>query len=160
MKHVEHLHQKALIEWAYRTRIPAASDVKPGSMVGDYLFAIPNGGKRAKVTRTGKGGKTVTYSPEAARLKAEGVKPGVSDLMLPLRRKGCAGLWLEMKAPGERPTDLQLAWIDRMEQAGYLATWRDDWLEAAGVICRYLGIPEPFHRIRARQQEEAECNAS
>jgi hypothetical protein len=65
----------------------------------------------------------------------------VSDLMLPLRRQQCAGLWMELKAPGGRPTAHQAEWLKRMEMAGYLATWRDDWREAAGVISSYLGIP-------------------
>lgn len=147
MKHLEHEHQKALIAWAYRTKLPPASDVKPGSTIGHYLFAIPMGGRRAP--------------REAARLKAEGAKPGVSDLMLPLRRKQCAGLWLEMKAPGNKPTALQEEWLERMELAGYLATWRDNWIDAADVIARYLGVPSPLRTIRtAQQQEEHQCSAS
>ncbi len=124
MNHIEHQHQVALIDWARRVRLPEASDIEPGATVADYLLAIPNGGKRS--------------SPrEGARLKAEGVKPGVSDLLLPLRRGGFAGLWLEMKAPGKKPNATQRDWLDRMERAGYFATWRDDWKEAATVIRAY-----------------------
>ncbi len=124
MNHIEHQHQVALINWASRVRLPEASDIEPGATVADYLLAIPNGGKRS--------------SPrEGARLKAEGVKPGVSDLLLPLRRGGFAGLWIEMKAPGKKPTALQRDWLDRMGRAGYFATWRDDWQEAATVIRAY-----------------------
>lgn len=133
MKHIEHEHQVALIRWAYMTKLPLASDVKPGASVGDYLLAIPLGGKRAP--------------REAARLKAEGAKAGVSDLMLPLRRHQCAGIWLEMKAPGNRPTALQREWLERMELAGYLATWRDNWVDAAAVIARYVGVREPQLRV-------------
>lgn len=125
MQHIEHQHQVALIAWSFRVPLAKASDVKPGLTIGDYLLAIPNGGKRS--------------SPrEGARLKAEGVKPGVSDLMLPLRRGGFAGLWLEMKAPGKRPTPKQREWIDRMNAAGYFATWCDDWQHAVDVINSYL----------------------
>lgn len=146
MQHVEHEHQKALIQWAYRTRLPAAPDVKPGSTVGDYLFAIPLGGKRPP--------------REAARLKAEGAKAGVCDLMLPLRRQNSAGLWLEMKAPGNTPTALQSAWIDRMELAGYCATWRDSWIEAAALIAWYVGVTPPLRTMRADQQEATPCSKS
>lgn len=147
MKHLEHQHQVALILWAYRTRLPAAADVDPGSRVGDYLLAIPNGGRRD--------------AREAGRLKAEGVKPGVSDLLLPLRRHGFGSLWLEMKAPGSKPTAAQAEWLDRMRLAGYRAEWRDNWPAAASVIAEYCGVPAPLPdlsahpTIRPAQQRKA-----
>lgn len=149
MQHLEHQHQVALIAWAYRTRLPAASDVEPGARVGDYLLAIPNGGKRSGPR-------------EGARLKAEGVKPGVSDLLLPLRRHNCAGLWIELKAPKKKPTPEQLAWIRRMELAGYMAAWRDSWTAAAGLIALYLGIAPPVPTIPAASSPEggALCSES
>lgn len=124
MQHIEHEHQIALIGWARRVRIPPGSDIKPGAFVADYLLAIPNGGRR---------------SPrEGARLKAEGVKAGVSDLLLPLRRGGFGGLWLELKAPGEKPSKVQREWLEKMHDAGYLATWCDEWTKAAAIITDYL----------------------
>jgi hypothetical protein len=129
MNHPEHQHQVALIEWAYRNYLPAAADVPAGSKVGDYLLAIPNGGRR--------------NPREGARLKAEGVKPGVSDLLLPLRRQQYGGLWLEMKAPGAKPTIGQKEWLERMRIAGYCAAWADDWVKAATVIAHYVGIAAP-----------------
>lgn len=132
MKHVEHQHQKALIDWAMRTPLPRSADVFDGARISDYLLAIPNGGKR--------------NPREAARLKAEGVKAGVSDLLLPLRRLTYSGMWLEMKAPGERPTTSQQIWLDRMGQAGYFATWADDWIDAAAAIAEYCGIAPPVRR--------------
>lgn len=129
MRHIEHQHQVALIDWATRMPLPSAADVKPGSRVADYLLAIPNGGHRNKAT--------------AGKLKAEGVKPGVSDTMLPLRRHGYAGLWLELKAPKCEPTDLQYAWLERMVLAGYQAEWADDWIKAATIIAGYVGIAPP-----------------
>lgn len=129
MKQVEHQHQTALINWAWHVPLPAGADVEPGSKIADYLLAIPNGGYRTKAG--------------AAKLRAEGVKAGVSDLLLPLRRDGFFGLWLEMKAPGEVPTKVQHAWLRRMARAGYRAEWRDDWLSAANVIADYVGVPAP-----------------
>lgn len=129
MRHVEHEHQKALIAWAHRVRLPPAADVEEGATVAFYLLAIPNGGQR--------------NPREAARLKAEGVKPGVSDLLLPLRRDGFHGLWLELKAPGNTPTKLQHEWLRRMARAGYRAEWRDSWTDAAAVIADYVGVMPP-----------------
>jgi hypothetical protein len=42
-----------------------------------------------------------------------------------------------------------------MDRAGYMATWRDDWFEAAGVIARYVGIADPTARIAPAQHREA-----
>ena len=44
-----------------------------------WLHAIPNGGLRDKIT--------------SGKLKAEGVKPGVSDLFLPVKRGCFSGLY-------------------------------------------------------------------
>lgn len=135
---VEHEHQKALVAWAWQTKIPPGPDVEEGATLGAYLFAIPNGGGRSKA--------------EAGRLKAEGVKAGVSDLFLPLQRQGCAGLWLELKAPKKKPTPDQRAWLVRMARAGYRAEWRDDWLAAAVVLADYIGVPAPVRRIPTQQR--------
>lgn len=129
MNHTEHEHQKNLMTWAGMVQIPAADDVEPGSTVADYLFAIPNGGAR--------------NPREGARLKAEGVKPGVSDLFLPLPRQGRAGLWIEMKAPRKKPTPAQRDWIRRMTRAGYRAECLDDWTDAASAIAAYLAPAAP-----------------
>jgi hypothetical protein len=103
---LEHLSQAALMDWASLVRLPDdCGDVQRGSTVADYLFAIPNGGFRSKTT--------------AGKLKAEGVKPGVWDLLLPLARCGQHGLWVEMKAPDGRPSVEQLSWGDKMDKAGY-----------------------------------------
>jgi hypothetical protein len=143
VNHVEHQHQVALIQWAQRVRLPDAADVEPGASIACYLLAISNGGARPSRTRIDPTGKTVRYSPEGARLKAEGVKPGASDLLLPLRRDGFFALWLELKAPGKTPTKEQDAWIRRMRRAGYRAEWRDNWIAAANLIADYVGVRPP-----------------
>ena len=147
MNHVEHEHQVALIHWARRVQLAPASDVKPGSKIANYLLAIPNGGRR--------------NPREGARLKAEGVKPGVSDLLLPLRRGGFAGLWIELKAPGKKPTPEQRDWLERMRSAGYFATWCDDWQRAAEVITGYLDLlPDSSPTMKTQQQGVAVCSGS
>jgi hypothetical protein len=65
--------------------------------LANRLFAIPNGGHRSKVT--------------AAILKAEGVMAGVSDLFLSVPKNGFGGMWIEMKAPGGRLSDIQQQFI-------------------------------------------------
>ena len=147
MRHIEHQHQIALINWARRSPLAPATDIKSGSMIADYLLAIPNGGRR--------------NVREAVRLKAEGVKPGVSDLLLPLRRGGYAGLWLELKAPGNKPTKDQAEWIDRMNAAGYFAAWRDDWASAAELIFNYLeGKPTGTQPTNKKTKGKAACSES
>lgn len=135
-RHIEAEHQRALIQWAYLTRIPDSDDVEPGAVVGDYLFAIPNGGKR--------------NPREAALMRAEGVKAGVSDLMLPIPRRGRHGLWIELKRPGGCATVSQREWAARMERAGYATVVARGWHEARELIVAYLGIG-------ARRSERAGC---
>ena len=93
----EHETQAAFIEWtAYR--------------LGEYpelewIFAIPNGGHRHKAV--------------AGRMKAEGVRAGVPDLMLPVPRGGYHGLWIEVKIRPNKPTEAQTAWLEFLEGQGY-----------------------------------------
>lgn len=97
-------------------------------------FAIPNGGLRNKVV--------------AVRLKAEGVKDGVSDVFLPVPRHGFAGMWVEMKLPKYRThknggrSDAQIAFQDAMRAQGYHCVTCYGWFEAASAFCSYLGWNE------------------
>ena len=75
----EHVEQREFVQWMRQTH--------PEHRV----FAIPNGGKRGRF--------------EAARLKAEGVSPGVPDLCVPSLL-----LWIEMKAEGGRIEPEQADW--------------------------------------------------
>jgi hypothetical protein len=143
-RNIESKHQQAVMTWAWHTRIPPAEDVLPGAKVGDYLFAIPNGGSREIIT--------------AAILKAEGVKTGVHDLFLPLQRNGKGGLWIEMKAPsgpGHRagtPTQPQLEWLGKMQIAGYEARICYGRDEALDAIVAYLGLP-PVQKTPTMQHQ-------
>lgn len=115
--HEEDGEQMTLMEWA-------------GLMTGTlpdlkWLIHIPNGGKRD--TR------------EAGRLKAMGVKRGVSDLFLPVARGEYHGLWVEMKRQdGGRVSKEQREWLEGMKKNGYSAHVCKGWQEAAEVIERYL----------------------
>ena len=72
---LEHLEQAAFVAWT-RT-FPDDHPLRAG-------YAIPNGGGRS--------------AGEGAKLKAEGVEPGVPDWHLPVPRDGHASLYLEFKA--------------------------------------------------------------
>ena len=94
--------------------------------VGQHLFAIPNGGLRDKRV--------------AARLKLQGVKPGVSDLMLAVPSRGKHGLFIEMKrAKGSRVSEEQQNFIDKRLEYGYEAKVAYGWEHAVYIITDYLG---------------------
>lgn len=86
------------------------------------LFAIPNGGARGgKVSKTGK-------NIQAAIMKAEGVTPGVPDLLLAFPAFGFAGLFIEMKTPVGTLEPEQREILEDFASVGY-----------AVVVCRSLG---------------------
>lgn len=135
-QNIEEQHQIALIKWAALERLPDLPHIEPGSKVVDYLVAIPNGGGRSKA--------------EAGRLKAQGVKAGVYDLIFALPMSGCPGLWVELKSPGFAGNDIvppsprgkvsdeQRAWGKRMGLAGYAHAVCWGWEPARDVILAYL----------------------
>lgn len=112
----EHAHQVSLFMWA-------AQNLETYPEL-EWLHAIPNGGFRGKA--------------EAGRLKAEGVKSGVSDIFLPCARGGYHGLYIEMKKPGERASKKQLEFGARMIKQGYAFGVYDDWLKARNALIEYF----------------------
>jgi len=95
----------------------------------EYLHHIPNGGARSKAT--------------AGRLKAEGVKPGVPDICLPVPHGGYHGLYIELKKrKGGRVSDKQSKWITALRSFGYAAVACHGAQEAIEVIQRYLSLRE------------------
>lgn len=112
----EHEEQAALISWAEH-----AAHALPELAL---LFAIPNGGARSKKT--------------AGRLKAEGVKPGVPDLLLPVARHGFKGLFVEMKAEGGRVAPEQRQWHAKLRAEGYRVAVCFGWVDAKAEILAYL----------------------
>lgn len=116
MRQPEHHDQVALFRWAeYQSkRLPELA----------LMFAIPNGGKRSKAT--------------AARLKAEGVRAGIPDICLPVARGEYHGLFIEMKAGRNKPTQPQVAWHVRLSAKGYRVAVCYGWQAAIDVIEEYL----------------------
>ena len=89
------------------------------------LFAVPNGGDRNVIV--------------ARKLKAEGVKRGVPDLVLPVARHGMHGLFLELKIRPNKPSKEQKAWAKHLIAEGYMvATVYDDPVEAMRLITWYV----------------------
>ena len=90
-----------------------------------WLHHVPNGGER--------------HPAVAAKMKAQGVVPGVPDLDLPVPRCGYHGLRIEMKRrKGGRLSEDQKEWIDGLNANGYLAVVCNGSDEACDVIYKYL----------------------
>lgn len=94
------------------------------------LYAVPNGGLRNKVV--------------AAKMRAEGQRPGVPDYCWP-RRSACgsfAGLYIELKRQkGGRLADEQRKFLDGVRAQGYRAERADGWEQAWRLVCEHGGWP-------------------
>ena len=117
-KTTESEEQIALFEWS------AMMEYKYPEL--KLMFHVPNGGKRNITT--------------AARLKKEGVRAGVPDVVLPVARSGFHGLYIEMKAKGGKLSDNQLWWIAATRKQGYLSVVCYSWEQAKDVIETYLKV--------------------
>lgn len=138
----ESQHQRALVEWAAMARFPVPLPfVRADEFIGDFLFAVPNGGMRTKAV--------------AGKLKAEGVKAGVWDLKLEVPIGRCPGLWIEMKAGSNTLTTEQRTWRDRMKRAGYQTVVCWDWTLARDAILNYLSAaPGRVHMLSELDEVE------
>jgi hypothetical protein len=152
----EHSHQKALFAWAniaYWQGFEAADNWANGGEFQKleqgvapkvpqllWLHAIPNGGSRgdSKQSRSIRGGQ----------LKAEGVKPGIPDIFLPLPVEAWHGLYIEMKKPSVKPkkassrggvSDEQIEFRDYAHKNGYGHVVCYSWKEAADILKEYVG---------------------
>lgn len=120
---IEHQEQAAVITWCElnKAKYPAL----------DMIFAIPNGGHR--------------HIGVAKKLKVEGVKAGVPDLFLavPAIADGheWAGLFIEMKAGKNKPTEKQIEWHNKLMDQQYGVVVCYSFEEAVKEICSYLDIP-------------------
>ncbi|MBF0214202.1 MAG: VRR-NUC domain-containing protein [Magnetococcales bacterium] len=117
----EHVEQTHLFQWA---AIPVVRQQYPEL---EMMFAIPNGG-----ARTGIAG---------ALMKAEGVKKGVPDILLPVKRGGHSGLFVEMKRRKHGVvSEDQNWWIANLEENGFMAVVVKGFDEARTMIEWYLGL--------------------
>lgn len=124
----EDAEQTALFCWA-------RNEMNEGRLLElEWLHAIPNGGSR---------GSTKDHAMAVgARLKATGVKAGVSDLFLPSARHKMHGLYIEMKKSkefgGGTVSDKQQEFGEAMQARGYGFCVCYGWIEAANVLRLYL----------------------
>jgi hypothetical protein len=113
----ESQEQQALFHWA---RLQEGAFPELG-----LLVHVPNGGLR--------------NMPEAVRFKAEGVRKGFPDLLLPVARGGYHSLAIELKRrKHSRISPEQKRWIDSLNGQGYLAVVCYGWEEAEKTITGYL----------------------
>ena len=124
MSRIEDEEQKALYHWR---------DLMLGQFPElETMYHIANEGKRSKAGN--------------AILKAMGLKKGVSDNCLPVRRGEYGSLYIEMKAPKYKgvntregkPSKEQLEFIDLMKRNGNAACVCYGWEVASAVIIHYL----------------------
>jgi hypothetical protein len=121
----EHIEQAALVTWAEmsKNKYPELQ----------LLFAIPNGGKLPYTRINGK-----VLSPQRIQLVKEGLKSGVPDLCLPVARNNLHGLFIEMKAGKNKPTEEQLEWKAKLTEQGYLSVVCWGFESAKKVILEYI----------------------
>jgi hypothetical protein len=145
-KGTEHSHQSALFMWANmaaRFGVCVADDDRAYTVQGfaeankaaplpelDFLFAIHNQGHGDKI--------------RGAQARAEGVKAGVPDMLLPITTRANAGLFIEMKRPktainakGSVSAE-QRVWIDKLIANSYCVVVAYGWLDAKQAILAYL----------------------
>ena len=94
-KNEEHKLQVAAFKW-FRLQFPK---------MGHNLFAIPNAAKRT--SRIG------------AYMKAEGLLPGVADVVLMKSNRFYGACFFEFKTPKGRQSDLQKEWQQKITNDGY-----------------------------------------
>lgn len=123
---------KPLTEHQEQARLISMCDKHP---VARLIFAIPNG--------------TYTTVAMRAKAKAEGRKPGVPDLFLPVPRpigwdegciRFCPGLFIELKRTrGGTVAPEQKEWHEKLRAQGYRVEICKGCDEAWSVIMDYLG---------------------
>lgn len=120
----EDSHGIALCMWA------AMPDVRAKYPELKWLFHIPNGGFRTKAA--------------AGKFRAMGVKAGVPDYMLPIKRGEYSGLIIELKRPKSnkgvagKATDSQGEWLDHFKSQGFGTMVCVGWEAARDCITSYL----------------------
>ena len=114
----EHQEQVALFKWAHYAQA-AMPELR-------LLHAMPNGGHRNKIT--------------AAKLKAEGVKPGVPDICLPVARGKYHGLYIELKTRQGKLSSRQQTWLADLNGQGFKALLCWSWTSARQEIEHYLTL--------------------
>lgn len=124
-------HQAALFSWA------SAKEKIHHELA--FLHHVPNGATL--------GGSASERGMRGAMMKAQGVKKGVPDIFLPVKRGEYSGLYIEMKRPSLEPkragskggiSQEQADFIFFLELQGFKCRVCYGWQSAANVIENYL----------------------
>lgn len=97
--------------------------------VFELIYHVPNGGHRVKAV--------------AGKLKAQGVKAGIPDLVLTMARGGFFGLYIEFKATPPNDSAIspsQHERIRKLNEQGYLAVVCRGHFDAVEQIRAYLRL--------------------
>jgi hypothetical protein len=122
MRHLEAQSQRAVMRWwGYSCKVLLVPE--------HLLFAVANGGYRRP--------------REAMLLKQEGVRSGVSDLILLVPRGHWHGMALEMKAADGRLSKEQTQFLNDAKAQGYHAIVARSTDEAIEAITNYLRTELP-----------------
>lgn len=114
----EHLEQVVVFNWC-------RANAHRWNGVTGWIYAVPNGGNR--------------HIAVAAKLKAEGVRSGVPDLVLPASVGSYHGAYLEMKKiKGGSVSKNQRLWLDYLRQNGFATGVANGSREAIDWLTRYL----------------------
>lgn len=113
-EHVEAVNFMRAVRLAERTTQPELR----------WLFAVPNGGDRNVIV--------------AAKMKAEGQRPGVPDYVFPVKRGPHPGLVIELKSMTGSASREQKAWIEHFRSQGWRVEVCRGWACAWDVVQDYL----------------------
>jgi len=92
-------------------------------------------------------GVKLNLSPrQLAKLKEMGFTKGVPDFTLSAPRGNFAGLFVELKVQGRKPSKEQRAMLKRLDEEGYCCKVANNIDEFISVITTYLSAPNPFKR--------------
>lgn len=92
----------------------------------EFMFAVPNG--------------FYGDSGQKAKMKAEGLRTGVPDIMLPFHNTFThySGCFIEMKVKKNKADADQIRYIDYLRSAGYYVAICYSWEEARDTLINYL----------------------
>lgn len=127
--------QAVLIRWLLGEKMRG----EPVGQLYDVIYHVPNGGQRSKST--------------GAAMKRQGVKSGVSDLVVMDARGGWFGLYMEFKASPPHTAALaqsQHDWLALAYDRGYCAVLAVGLEEAKAVLREYAAMVRSTHHYTAR----------
>lgn len=120
--------QKTLFKLFDLLRVRVGTEWLP---LSEIAYAVPNG-----IAIAGTPKQRGMYM---ASLKAQGFKPGVSDIVIPVPTAAFHGLYLELKKDKTSAVaDDQVLWRDRMRALGYRAEIIAGYDAAAALVREYL----------------------